>query len=523
MAEALQPQTAQGPDRGFFSTGWKVFALLVLAYLAYDFISYQLPPMVGTLFVVAIVGAVVVVGLVNLRWALGLFLVALIFADDISRVDPVSGTLSSILTISAGGVAVGNLIALALIALALLFGVVRLSQRPAVPPIHRIDACMLAILAVYAVATLHAYPMWFRNPRGVVNDLNLPIMLAGIYFLTRWTADTPGRIVLLWKLLLAVCAAKAVGWLLYFLLGIGFEFGKTLKVSNESGRVILILVFAWAFVVQQGDCPVRRRERILAAAWIAAAGIGLLIQAQRGPWLMTAFAFIVLLMFGRLRDKLRWLLAGVIGLIVTFAAVSYWMPDAFDTIRFHASSLRFWEQEQLESSTSTVIRIYEFKNIHAQMADHDNLILGEGPGATFSDNYHQFPFGIFPGDYTWEEIERRTFQNPHGLIQNLMLNLGYGGMLVYLGLIGILYWSCFELVRKSRKPYFRAIALALLAFLPAMVYSSWSPKNNMVLGVLFGIIGCTWQVEMARKPAEEPALPKASPEPAPAAAEPHTT
>lgn len=503
MADTATTPPSPERDLELTSTGWIPFALLVLVYFAYDFVSYQLSPTVGLAFVAVMAAGVVLVGLASVRLALGLFMVALIFADDISRVDPVSGTLESIFAVSLGGVAVGNLVAIALIALALFFAVLRLARAPR-NPFHRVDACILGILAIYTLATLHAYPMWFRNPRGVINDLNLPIMLAGIYFITRWTNDSPERLTLAWKWLIAACAAKAVGWLVYFLLGIGFEFGKTLKVSNESGRVILILVFAWALVLQEADCPVRRRERFLGYLWIAAAGIGVLIQSQRGPWLMTAFAFLVLLVFGRTRDKVRWLLAGAVGLIFTFAAVSYWMPDAFDTIRFHASTLRIWDRQNLESSTSTVIRIYEFRNIHAQMVDRQNLVLGEGPGATFSDNYHQFPFGIFPGDYTWTEIEQRRFQNPHGLIQNLMLNLGYGGMFAYVGMIAAMYWCCFRLVRTGRDPYFRALTLALLAALPAMVYSSWSPKNNILLGVLFGLIGCMWQFERAARHARPP-------------------
>ena len=396
--------TRTGPSNSrtldLHSTGWAPFLLLVVGFVIYDLASYRAPSVVGLAFVALIAGAIVSVGLVNLRLGLISFTVALVLADDISRIDPVSGTLASILTIAIGGVAVGNLIAVMLILLALVLGALWFSRNPRALRIHRVDACILGILATYFLATVHAYPHWFDNPRGVINDLNLPIMLTGLYYLTRWAVKSPDHAVLVWKMMLAVCAAKAVGWLLYFLLGIGFAYGTTLKVSNESGRVILILVFAWGLVLQERRCPVPQRERLLGLIWVAASGIGLLVQSQRGPWLMAAFAFAVLLVFGNLRAKVRWLLAGGVGLIVTFAAVSYWLPDAFNTIQFHASTLRFWDSQNLESSTSTVIRVYEFKNINAQMLDHHNVILGEGPGATFSDNYHQFPFAIFPGDYT---------------------------------------------------------------------------------------------------------------------------
>jgi hypothetical protein len=478
---------------------WAWLLLLIPLYFVHDYVSYESGTSFTGLIVYALIAVIALVGVINLKLAFLLFTITLVFADDISRHHPSGSYLQSMLTISVGGVAVANILALSLVLLSVLFWALTFSRTVRRPRLSRPDLCILSIGLIYTLATLNGFRWWFINPRGVLNDLNLPIMLLGLYLVARWTLTTRAEVRWFWNLLLTACGAKTAGLLIYFLIGEGFEFGSTLKVSQESGRVILVLVFAWGLVLQDRELPARYQERVLGLFLMTAAGVSLLVQSQRGPWLMTAFAFMVLLFLGRSQHKVRWVTTGAVAVIMTFAAVTYWMPDAFHTIRYHASTLRFWETADFEKSPSTVVRMYEFKNIHAQLADKNDLILGAGPGATFSDKYYEIPFGVSTDEYPWPEIQKRRFQNAHGLLQNLMLNVGYGGMIVYLSLLAVIYWSCFQLVRHVQG-YERGIALTLLAFLPAMFYSSWSAKNNMLLGILLGIVGCMWSLEKESDP-----------------------
>ena len=203
---------------------------------------------------------------------------------------------------------------------------------------------------------------------------------------------------------------------------------------------------------------------------------------------MAGFACSVLLLMGRFRDKLRWALLGsvcAIGLVSIAVSIR---PDLFRVIGHFAYSLKFWEEGAVTSSHSTMVRVYEFRNIHAQLVDHNNLILGEGPGSSFSDRYHPIPFGLTEGDYSTDEIVTRKFQNPHGILQTLMLNLGYGGMALYLLSMFLIYYVDFKVFAKSHNEVLKAVALTLLASLPSLVYGAWSPAARILLGVLFGVI-----------------------------------
>ena len=468
------------------------YGFLIIAYVVYDYVSYTLPQSYAVPITVSGAVLICLVAALNLRGGILLFSIALVFADDISRLDPQGGRLTSILTVPVAGIAVGNLVAIVITGLALIFALLEWSRRPRyLPPLTYEDRCILVILVVYLLATLHGMRWWISNPRGVLNDLNLPFMLLGLYFVSRYSLRDFSQVRRLIMVLVLAIAAKATVWSIFFVLGIGFEFGTTIKVSNESGRILLVLLFAFGLIIQERGLGFGFSSRMLGLIMAAIAAFNLLVQAQRGPWLAAALALAVLMVLGRVGDKLRWAMSFSLAAIVVVAIILQLKPDVFDTLRYHASTLQFWNTQSAFSSQSTQIRLYEFRNINAQLWNRNNLLLGEGPGSVFSDNYHPIPFGLQAGDYTWEEQLTRRFQNPHGLLQNLMLNIGYGGLAAYLAIMALFYVSTFQTLRRAQQPDLRMVALLILAFLPAIGYYSWSPKNNFMLGLILGCIGAT--------------------------------
>jgi hypothetical protein len=138
-----------------------------------------------------------------------------------------------------------------------------------------------------------------------------------------------------------------------------------------------------------------------------------------------------------------------------------------------------------------VVRVYELRNIAAQIADHGNLLLGDGPGAKFSDAYYPFPFGLREGaDYTLDDIIKRQFRVPHTIFASLLLVGGYGGMAIYFLIMFIVFLSAFRYYWSNDDPVFRRLLLALTIFLPIMVYSAWCAKTKMLLGITLGLLGC---------------------------------
>ena len=86
------------------------------------------------------------------------------------------------------------------------------------------------------------------------------------------------------------------------------------------------------------------------------------------------------------------------------------------------------------------------------------------------------------------------------ILQTLMLNLGYGGMALYLLSMFLIYYVNFKVFLKSHNEVLKAVALTLLASLPSLVYGAWSPATRMLLGVLLGVTG---GLEVLTKPEHE--------------------
>ncbi len=468
------------------------FAVVLAAYLAHDYCSYFLSADLGYLFVVALCVGVIVAAIVDAGLALAIVAVLIVFSDDMARLDLADSglRLNSLLTVSLGGIAIGNLLALAVCAIGVFAAVLRWGRRPDGNGLHAADFCVFAIVGVYLAATIHGYASLDSNPRGALNDWNHPMLLAAFYFYVRTQANTAAALTRLWSYLFLAIGAKALAWAFWFYAGTGVAFGlTTIRVATESGRVLLVFALVSGFILQDRRIGLALRERLVAFGISAFAALNLIADASRGPWLMSAFGILAIVMLGNFAGKVRW--AALAAILLPAIGLGLWQtrPQAFDQIGYFWSTLQFWEEGNIERSTSTMVRVYEFRNIHAQLIDHDNVLLGEGPGSRFSDAYHEVPFELRENDYTLKEIESRSFENPHGLLPNLMLDTGYGGLVVYLGAMVLLYLSVFGAFWRTRDASLRAIAMSLIAFLPAIVYMSWSPKINMCVGIFVGMVG----------------------------------
>ena len=490
--------TARGPDGvlvpGLPNLSLGSLALFTVLFAVFDNYSYVLPHPLPLLVAYAHALAIVLVVLVNIRVGLIFFLLSLIFSADIPRLREVDGypPLSSLMTVSLFGVTIGNYVALATIGVAVLLAVGLFMRNPERFRLSKADVCVLVIPVVYGLATLHGIGSTFENPRGALRDLNLPLMVCGLYFATRVFLSEQDWLVRVWRLMMLAVAAKAVVWTMYFVLGVGRGLGKTVITSPESGRVLLVPLLLFGLVLQAKRVGLLKRHRVLPLILSIVAGLNIFVQATRMAWIETAYGCVVMIIIGRFGDKLRWVFFTAVGTLAVFVGVILVRPQALDTIKYFASTLNVFDSESVLSSNSTVVRVYQFKNMHAQMVYHDNLILGEGPGSTYSDRFHPFPFPLRPGtDYTWEEIWSRRLNRGHGLLHNLLFNTGYGGMAAYLTAMLGLYLLCFGAFRRLKdSPTLFPIAFTLIACFPAFVYESWSAKNNMTLGFVMGIIAC---------------------------------
>ncbi len=321
------------------------------------------------------------------------------------------------------------------------------------------------------------------------NQLNLPIMACGLYFVMRTAFTRREEAIFFWRILMAAIAAKLIAWTMLAAIGIGSEFGSTLRVGFGSTWTLFVLLLAYCLIMQQKGLRIRRRDKMLALGCAIAAVFLLLMSAGRMLWVLTAGSVGIMLLFGPGRAKLTMLFGGVLCMGLGYVALVHYRPESLETVHSMLSTLRFWDESSVSSSDSTRVRLYELANIHAQLAENGQLITGAGPGGTFSDTHYPYPFGIYAADYPNEEIEVRQFRNPHTLIAFLLLQVGYGGMVIYLVAMAVIWWSCLRAYRKEAHPMGKAIALSLFAFLPCMIYMTWNSKANMLLGILLGMAG----------------------------------
>ena len=474
---------------------------MVLLFLLVDGLSYYAPNRLAAAVTMGGAAALLITAFVHIRTALMVFIVWLVLSDDISRRAPIEGDagLVSLLTLPVAGVAMVNLLALGLVAIAVFVALARWARFPRTFPVLLPDVAVAGIVLIYLLATLLGIEAVRENPRGALNSWNLPLMTAGLYTAFRVTPWPGTSLQRLWTALLLAIAAKAFIWCVYFALGIGVPFGGTVRVGFESGRVLFVLLVAAAcaaWVLREPKLPT---VRILLAAFALFAGFNIFVHAGRMEWLFAGLAIVLVWFFSPARGKIRIALGvGAIGL-AGFGLIASYNPAVISTLSYFASTLAFWDEELVTASRSTMVRVYEFANIRAELEESGRMAFGLGPGGTFTDRHHPFPFDLTADDYSLEERMSRQFQGAHGLLQNTLLTLGLAGTGLYLIALAALYALAVAAYRHLQLNADRAIALALTGFLPAMMYLTWSAKSNMLFGIVLGLLG----VLVSRCPEED--------------------
>lgn len=434
----------------------------------------------------------------NLRLAMNAFVFSAVLVDDISRFSFSQAAspdrLINIATVSIQGITLINYIALGLFLAALTQAARENMHGTKTPKLFAPDWCVAGVAAVYAISALHGYHNLLNHFRVALNHLNMPIMLCLFYAAIRLHYRRTEQIAPLWNCLLLPIAAKAILWTIFALLGIGTMFGTTIRVGFGITLLLFVLLLAYALTLQNRRINMPPLDAYLVIIAAVAGAEILLITAGRMSWIFASFAILVVLVLAWRALNSKRIAAMLVCLAVLNLAVMQVAPKMFTTMGSMAGSLNFLDPNQITGSHSTLIRVYEFKNIHAELKQERNLILGKGPGGHFTDRIHPFPIHLRDADYSKTQIATRQFTKPHGLLQRLILTLGYGGMAIFTICMAGMYFSCFYAFRAAPNALSKSIALALLAFLPAIVYMTWSAKATMICGLCMGIVGAAYRI-----------------------------
>ena len=152
---------------------------------------------------------------------------------------------------------------------------------------------------------------------------------------------------------------------------------------------------------------------------------------------------------------------------------------AFQTVHFQPGTI-----------SSAASRALEALNIYRQELEEENILWGQGLGGWFSDKYYPYAHSLMGGFHAYPDeqiIAGKLFQ-PHGTPIFTFLKMGIGGLLCYYFLMALIFKEGFGIFRKVDDRFWKAIALAILVFLPLLFYKNYISKLQVTFGIVLGIL-----------------------------------
>jgi hypothetical protein len=152
--------------------------------------------------------------------------------------------------------------------------------------------------------------------------------------------------------------------------------------------------------------------------------------------------------------------------------------------------LRFFNNliEKSEFSKSTLVRIYEFKNIISENSnDILSFLLGKGFGGYFTFSNYPFPMEFDISDYTLFELNSNIFFHPHTFINYTLLKGGLVFLIFYLGISLYFFVKGITLI-KVKNYTIKFLGAYSLFYSLFSLNSYWLPQYIFLNGVLITVL-----------------------------------
>ena len=178
----------------------------------------------------------------------------------------------------------------------------------------------------------------------------------------------------------------------------------------------------------------------------------------------------------------------LVGLFV-FAVVSVLNPSIYKFILF---KLLFFKNLFVGNlSESPVTRIYEFKNITAELwgLGLPGILFGKGAGGYFTFAHYAPSFNLGISAYSAMERSQGIFFNPHTFVNYWLLKGGIIGLGWYIASITYAFILALKKARTGIKAGMKYnLALWLVFFCPVVFFGSWMPSISFLFGLVSGIV-----------------------------------
>jgi len=260
------------------------------------------------------------------------------------------------------------------------------------------------------------------------------------------------------------------------------NFGSILTIKAGTGSYLIIFVVCYLLYL------LTERRYILYTSIGLFLTLGFLVlSASRGRIVITGLVIVLYILTIR-KTKYIPIIIAFTGIAIV--GIFFINPSLIDYLMWKITSFT----PQKGSGQSSYVRFVEISNIlHQNFTSVKSFFFGNGLGGFWDSKYLEYPFDLKnTSSYPEEWILRDRYFKPHGIVQFLLLKIGFIGTLSFYGSILYLYIKNFtkyktnNLINKESAAYVTIILVGLLPF----YLIAFSAKLQLLGGVMVGICYC---------------------------------
>jgi len=486
---------AENKKKNIYPLGKKwllFFGFLLILYLFIDYSSYAGIKLIA--YILLVLG--IIIPLINLRWGLFYYLTISLLSDDTSRVLG-SSEFASIHSTTLGGWTIITYLTIFMLFMAIIYFLIK--KKLFMPTL--LDKIIGALASLYCIAGIIGLPNLLQFPREYIQDASYIINLVIFYFIVRLVITDEEKIKKMISIVILCFAVKTIVNIFYYYLGMGMPAGENVRTLYESGRNLLGLTFFWCFLLLlylwKG---LKSKYKIVLFIFALASLFHIITFASRGNIIFTSIGIILIILFLinrplHIQKKIlmRACIIVILGISLTLLTIHTIRPGALKYTRWKIISSAQINPNTTKTYTSlsVVARIIDGINIWEHLKTNHNLVWGEGLGGWFNDKYFPFPFDISKANmFPEEHIRINKFFKPHGTQFVILLKMGLAGFIIYYLLLIIILIHGYRIFKKIKDPYWKAIVLGIIVFLPLLYFKNFISKMQIFFGITLAIMAC---------------------------------
>ncbi|MDD2646453.1 MAG: hypothetical protein PHV78_00815 [Patescibacteria group bacterium] len=470
-----------------------LFILFIFLFILVDFLSYS-----GPLWVLIILGIVALILLfINQKKFVYLISILLLLSDDQSKfVDLGERLVKSII----GYPLAGNTILAYLLVIFLIKMVFDILLKKKFKfSLNIYEQILLAISCLYILAAIIGFSNILLNPIQYSSQLSPIIVIVAGYFLIKTTFRSRDELIKFFKIIILAFTARIFVMTIQFIYSRLGVYAITNQFNYSSTiQFILIPLYFWTGLL---IWPRKWRNPLFSRLGLILFIILILFNCystgSRYVLLSLGISFALsFFIFAFSLPKFIKIITifGIIFLILV-AGVSIIFPKNFAYFVSRSSHLLDWRLSPTSGTTTIAVREIEAINILGRLYATNSLIWGRGLGDYFTSEYYPIPQIIYEregrGAYPIEWLEKDHFLRPHHPFIQMLLQFGVGGLLIYLALLFIIFYSFFKRFYRSKNLAIKIIFFSLFLGSFPILTSNWSLATNYLFGLILAIsAGC---------------------------------